>query len=448
MNALQSAQGHIRTLAASETTALVGLKAGSSLLRLVSNLILTRILAPEAFGAVGIIVSIRYVLAMVSDMGFRAFLIRHERHDDQFLNTLWSVQLARNILLTAVMIAGAALFASAYGNPQLTTAIAIAGLLFLFEGVSPMSIFIAERAQQVRRISIIEFAEVCLTIIVTIGAALFLQSYWAIIVGIFAGASFRLFVSVFLLPSQRLRLRADKDTLRDLWAFSRIVIPSSIVSIFLTQTDKFLMAQSLPLEKLGLFMLATTLTLAVVETVSLYTTRVFFPLLSQANRTEPDTLADLYYSSRQRLICFLAFGIGGLIGGAEVLITVLFDDRYLEASTHLSILCLAPLLKLFSFPAEQCLVVKGYIAATLTGNLFRMGWIIALGFAAYYLSGPLAVIVVISTMEIATLPLFWRRLSRLGILSFFKEAQIAGCALVGFAIGVAATLLMRLIFVA
>ncbi|MEL7491372.1 MAG: oligosaccharide flippase family protein [Pseudomonadota bacterium] len=448
MNVLQSAQGHIRTLAASETTALVGLKVGSSVLRLASNLILTRILAPEAFGAVGIIVSIRFVLAMVSDLGFRAFLIRNDRSDDEFLNTLWSVQLVRNILLTAVMIAGAALFARAYGNPQLTTAVAITGLLFLFEGVAPMSMFIAERAQQIRRISIIEFVEVCLTIAFTIGAALLMRSYWAIIVGIFAGASFRLFVSFFVLPSQRLRFKIEKDVLVELWAFSRIVIPSSIVSIFLTQTDKFLMAQSLPLEKLGLFMLATTLTLAVVEIVNLYTTRVFFPLLSQANRTEPNMLKSLYYGSRLRLVCFLAFGVGGLIGGAEVLITVLFDDRYLEASTYLSILCLAPLLRLFSFPAEQCLVVKGYIAATLTGNLFRMGWIVVLGFAAYYLSGPLAVIVVISTMEIATLPLYWRRLSRFGILSFFKEAQIAGCALVGFAIGVAATLLMRLIFVA
>jgi len=120
----------MQTLAANETTALVVFKAGSSILRLISNLILTRILTPEAFGAVGIIISIRYVLTMISDIGFRAYLIRHERHDDRLLNTLWTVQFLRNIILMAIMMGGASVFANAYGNPQLTTAVAITGLLF------------------------------------------------------------------------------------------------------------------------------------------------------------------------------------------------------------------------------------------------------------------------------------------------------------------------------
>jgi len=309
-----------------------------------------------------------------------------------------------------------------------------------------MSIFIAERAQQVRRISIIEFIEVTLTITTTIFAAFLLRSYWAIIVGIFVGASYRLFVSIFILPSQKLKVKIDKEDLKGLWTFSRIVIPSSIVSIFLTQTDKFLMAKTLPLEKLGLYMLATTLTLAVLEIVNLYTTRVFFPHLSRVNRDEPETIRSEYYDSRFRLFLLMAIGIGGLIGGSEVLIRILFDDRYIPSALYLSILCLAPLGRLFSFPAEQCLVIKGFIAATLTGNVCRLIWILVLGTMAYSFSGPLAVVIVISTMELATLPLYWRRLSNLKILQLGKELQLFIAAFVGFMFGAFVTWVTHVTF--
>ncbi len=426
-----------RAIVRSETTALVGLKVAASALRLASSLILTRLLAPEAFGAIGVIMSIRFVLTMVSDVGFRAFLIRHQRDDDDFINFLWSVQLVRNIVLTAVMAAGAQLFASAYGNPQLTLAVAATGLVYLFEGVAPMSYFLAERRQEVRRVSVLEFAQILVSISATIIAAIILRSYWAMVVGVFADAAMRLFASLYILPTPKRRFHLERETARELWAFAKIVTPSSIVSIFLTQTDKFFMAQVLPLDRFGAFMLATTLTAAVAEVVNLYTNRVFFPLLSETSRRDRSALKADYYTSRYRLFLFFAVGIGGLIGGGEVLIAILFDERYLPAATYLSALCLAPMTRLFAYPAEQCLVVLGFIKATLVGNVLRLGWIVVLGPLGYAACGPIGVVIAISTMEIATLPLYWRRLAADGLLDLRLEGALAGAGLLGFAIGAA-----------
>ena len=54
-----------RSLAANRVPVLFGAFAAQNVLRLASNLVLTRLLAPEAFGVIGVLMSINYVLMML-----------------------------------------------------------------------------------------------------------------------------------------------------------------------------------------------------------------------------------------------------------------------------------------------------------------------------------------------------------------------------------------------
>ena len=45
-------------------------------------MILTRLLSPHELGIVGIIAAVFYAVTMITDLGFEAFLVRHERTDD------------------------------------------------------------------------------------------------------------------------------------------------------------------------------------------------------------------------------------------------------------------------------------------------------------------------------------------------------------------------------
>ncbi len=73
-------------------------------IRLCSNLILARFLSPEDFSITGLANTIIVAFNMISDGGFRAFILRHDDGDeDKVLNTLWTVKFLRNILLAIVM---------------------------------------------------------------------------------------------------------------------------------------------------------------------------------------------------------------------------------------------------------------------------------------------------------------------------------------------------------
>lgn len=75
-----------------------------NLLRLISSLILTRLMAPADFGVAGIITLTQYVLIMLFDVGFDALVIRHQDIQDQrFFDVVWTIRFAQSIFLAIVM---------------------------------------------------------------------------------------------------------------------------------------------------------------------------------------------------------------------------------------------------------------------------------------------------------------------------------------------------------
>src|SRR5712675_1262901 len=71
---------------------------GQKLIQLVSNLVLTRLLFPEAFGLMALANVILLGLGMFSDLGIKPSIVQHEQGDsEKFLNTAWTIQILRGL---------------------------------------------------------------------------------------------------------------------------------------------------------------------------------------------------------------------------------------------------------------------------------------------------------------------------------------------------------------
>src|ERR1700756_2014974 len=94
----------------------------TSLIRLVSSLILTRLLTPEAYGTFAILLSFYVIIELMSDVGTVGLLIRHPRGGERrFIHTIWSIRLLRCTLNFCLLFLGAPLIAYLYHAPTLTT---------------------------------------------------------------------------------------------------------------------------------------------------------------------------------------------------------------------------------------------------------------------------------------------------------------------------------------
>src|SRR5271169_6696481 len=98
-------------------------------LRLGGNLILTRLLFPEAFGMMAIVMIASYGVTMFVDMGIAQSIVQNKRgNDPAFVNTAWSIQIILGFLIFGGLSALALPMAKFYDVPQLAFMLPIVGL--------------------------------------------------------------------------------------------------------------------------------------------------------------------------------------------------------------------------------------------------------------------------------------------------------------------------------
>ena len=77
----------------------------NQLIRLISNLILTRLLVPEMFGLMSFIGVLMAGLTLFTDFGLGQNITQSKRSTEQvFLNTVWSVKVLRGLFIWGVSI--------------------------------------------------------------------------------------------------------------------------------------------------------------------------------------------------------------------------------------------------------------------------------------------------------------------------------------------------------
>ncbi len=439
--------GRLWLLLRRDTSVVLGAVLALNVLRVISSVILTRLLAPEIFGAVGVIWSIMFVLAMISDLGFQAFVVRHgEAGERRFLDAIWTIRLIRATVLTLILALLAEPIALALGKPMLAMLIAVSSAQFLIEGFSSLSLITALRDRQLLRLSMLELAVAVVQLIGSIVLALLWRNAWAIVVAMLVSGATKVWLSHAMFPGTRRRWRLDRRYAAELWAFARFVTGSSIISMLLLQTDKVVLTRLLSLDAFGLYVLAGNLAMAPMAFTSAYATRVLYPLYVRTWREQPDALRGVYYAARRRASSLYMVGAGGLIGGAPVLVAILYDDRYAGAARYLGLLAITPLLALGSAAANEALTASGYVRATFHASLVRLAWLAVAGPVGFVWLGPIGLVAAVGTVEASTLIYCWSALARIGLFNPKEELMLLGAGGIGVATGhIASTLLLPLL---
>jgi O-antigen/teichoic acid export membrane protein len=103
------------------------------ILRFGSNLVLTRLLAPELFGLMALVNIFIIGLHLFSDVGVGLNVVQNKRGDEPaFLNTAWTIQVIRGAILGVVCFLITWPLASVYGEPQLLWLIPVVGTISTF----------------------------------------------------------------------------------------------------------------------------------------------------------------------------------------------------------------------------------------------------------------------------------------------------------------------------
>lgn len=304
-----------------------------------TNMVLARIIAPEAFGVVATVTMITSFADMFTDAGFQKYLVQHEfkNEEEKFknANVAFITNFVISIFLWGIITLFSEQIAVLVGNPGLGSVVAIACIQLPLTAFSSIQMALYRRDFDFKTLFWIRMISIFIPVVVTIPLALLGLSYWSLIIG----TLFMQFSNAILLTMKskwKPKLFFSIATLKEMLSFSLWSLIEAVSIWLTTWVDAFIIGSILSEYFLGIYKTSTTMVNSLMALITASTVPVLFSALSrlqndseQFNRT---------YFNMQRIVSILIFPIGiGVYLYSDMATQILLGDQWSEASQVIGI---------------------------------------------------------------------------------------------------------------
>lgn len=368
------------------------------LFRLITNVVLARLLAPELFGIMVIVNSIRTGVDLISDIGIGQNIVHNPNAEKpEFYNTAWTLRLIRAILLWLVCLAAALPVAHFYKTPIFGTVLPVAGLFFVIGALGSVAPYLLQKQLQFVRLNIFEVAQEMASSAAHILLAYFIPTIWALVLGALVSTAAQSAGSYFLLPNVRHRFYIAKEYSGQIFSFGKWIFISSIIYFLSMNFDRLYFGKVAVLSLVGVYGIARGLSDMVGTLVLRLSGYLVFPLIAASQAMPRDQLRAALATKRLAVLLLGAGGFALLIVSADVVIRILYDQRYQAAGWMLPVLLLGAWFSMISSFNDATLLGLGKPLYSAVGNALKLAWLLfgfPIGFARFGTLGAIAVIAI------------------------------------------------------
>lgn len=363
---------------------------GQQILRLGSNIVLTRLLFPEAFGLMALVTVFMQGLTMFSDVGIGPSIIRTKRGEDtDFLNSAWTVQIVRGVLLWLGCCALAWPVAAIYDEPMVAALLPVVGLTALINGFRTTAFSTANRKMVLGRTTTIQFVGQAVGIVAMIAWALIEPTVWVLAGGGVVGSLVTLGLGYRLMPTHRHRLRWEPEAISELYGFGKWIFLSTALTFLATQADRMVFPLVFDTRTLAFYSLAFALVLMPLSIVNMLAKRVMFPAYSRVFRDgDAAALTRTTLKFSKTLAPVFAVPLAMLFLGQPI-IDLLYDPRYEPAGDLLVILAIGGFLDMLRASQSGVLLAVGSSKGAMIVNSVRLGLGLPASLALAVVEGPM-----------------------------------------------------------
>ena len=300
----------------------------------VTNMILARILAPEAFGVVATVTMIVSFAEMFADSGFQKYLIQHNFKDDDEkynnANVAFWTNFGVSILLWCIIALFRDQLAILVGSPSLGKVIAIACLQLPLTAFSSIQMALYRRDFDFKTLFIARMIAVSIPFFVTIPLALLGFNYWALIIGTL---TIQIFNAIILTIKSKWKPKFyySLNILKEMLYFSIWSLIEAISIWLTTWVDTFIIGSVLNKHYLGIYKTSTSM---VNTLMALITSSIVPVLFSTLSRLQEDEKQFRYtFLKFQRLVSILVFPLGiGVYLYSDLATQILLGGQWNQAS--------------------------------------------------------------------------------------------------------------------
>jgi lipopolysaccharide exporter len=332
-------------------------------LRFIRNIILAKILAPDAFGVMATIMATTMVIEALTEVGLKQSVIQHKNGaDEDYLNIVWWLSALRASAMYAVAYVAAPLIGEFLGRPELATLLRTGFLVILFNGFVSTRFYVLEKEIRFFKSVLISQGAGLIGIVTSLLLAFVLRNVWALLAGYLLEAFLRFALSFAFYPT-KIRFAVNRSHLADVLTFSRKIFGLPILMMLFVNAQVFIIGRLTSLEVLGMYSLAYD----IADVPNRLLARVN-PLIMSAfsvMQEEKDCLRDSVLNTTEVLMTLTLPLVASFALFAGPILSVAYEPHYGSIAVPFAVLCLF-------IPFQMCShVIMNLFTAIGKPNLHR-----------------------------------------------------------------------------
>lgn len=328
------------------------------LIGLVSVFILARLLSPSDFGIVGLAAAFIALIEIFTAVGLYQALLRIDRPEREHYDTAWTIQVILFGLLALALAALAPFAARFYGEPALGPVIGVLALRFVFFGLVNIGVVDFDRNLDFGRDLRMRVGTRLSSFAATVALALWLHSYWALVIGLLLQSAF-LAIASYLAHPFRPRLSLSRRS--ELLGVSIWIFLASSAQVVHHQVERLVVGRFAAIHLVGLYSVSKDLAAIFTQEIATALNRVTFVTTARGGRPLRDDPGRLGTMLGAYAMIAAPMGLG-LAATAEDTVAVLLGDQWRAA---------APLLQLIGPAAALFAVYKLIVSSLQASGLVR-----------------------------------------------------------------------------
>jgi len=318
-------------------------KGAGKLISFVNTLLLARLLTPEDYGLMAIVMVIVGFISFFNEIGLGSAIKHRLNISAEQLNGAFTLAILISACIYLLLYWASPSIAGYYDNDQLTDIIRFIGLTLIIGAIGSVPDALVAREMRFKIYAGIDFVMILLQCVVTLVLAWLGYQVWALAIGFITAQLFKT-TCIFYASSWRPGRFGDIRAATELMRFGATVTYSRLTWYTYNNAKTLIIGKVLDPQALGVYSMASTLATLPTTYITSLVIQIAAPLFSRM-QTDLDRLDN----ALRRLtsgIALIGFPVmAGMALTASELVPVLLGKNWLEAIFPLQILCIIGIFK-------------------------------------------------------------------------------------------------------
>ncbi len=314
---------------------------GTMIISFVTNIVLARLLTPDDFGTIGMLLLFLAIANTFVDSGFGSALIQKKDANQTDFSTVFFINLGLSFVVYAILFFGAPWVAGFYDVEILRPLLRVQGLVLILNAFCIIQTAILRKKMDFRKLSICNLVSNIVGSVVGIVAALMGYGVWSLVLRTLV-VGFVTSLSLWIIGKWKPLLVFSKQSFKELFGFGGFMLLSNIVYSFTNNIQTLVMGKLFNPAVLGNYTQARQLRNVASDSISSVISQVLYPDFANNQTDDKGLLYKLnfsvqiisYFVIALMLICILV---------ADPLIKTLYGEKWVVCIPYFKVLCIAGL---------------------------------------------------------------------------------------------------------